>query len=158
MYLDVMLAIEGISVKHVSMNIIRHCICSRLTQHDYTHMGWFKNYNKPYKIISRKRSAYCLLFHQLVQKAYSTKTALGNANTHVPDVILWVVCVTLDVSLAGWATPAIKVLLIIFLLIIVIARYMHTLYQYYLQVMNCWSRKSQNWAFFKRFVCQLQNM
>lgn len=53
------------------------------------------------------------------------KTVLRSAMTPVLGVIMRVVCVTLDVSLAGWATSAIKVLFLpVIKLIIIITRYM----------------------------------
>lgn len=52
------------------------------------------------------------------------KTVLRSAMTPVLGVIMRVVCVTLDVSLAGWATSAIVLFLPVIKLIIIITRYM----------------------------------
>lgn len=60
------------------------------------------------------------------------------------------VCVTLDVTLAGWATPAIKVLFLLFLWMLIKTRYIYTLYQWYLQVTNYISGKRHNWVFCKK--------
>lgn len=85
------------------------------------------------------------------------KTVLRSAMTPVLGVIMRVVCVTLDVSLAGWATSAIKVLFLpVIKLIIIITRYMIvTSPELFIKKGH---KKNQTTVFFKKYVCQLHNM
>lgn len=85
------------------------------------------------------------------------KTVLRSAMTPVLGVIMRVVCVTLDVSLAGWATSAIKVLFLpVIKLIIIITRYMIvTSPELFIKKGQ---KKTQTTVFFKKYVCQLHNM
>lgn len=85
------------------------------------------------------------------------KTVLRSAMTPVLGVIMRVVCVTLDVSLAGWATSAIKVLFLpVIKLIIIITRYMIlTSSELFIKKGQ---KKTPTKVFFKKNVCQLHNM
>lgn len=85
------------------------------------------------------------------------KTVLRSAMTPVLGVIMRVVCVTLDVSLAGWATSAIKVLFLpVIKLIIIITRYMIvTSPELFIKKGQ---KNPQTTVFFKKYVCQLHNM
>lgn len=50
--------------------------------------------------------------NKLVHTEFLGTTVLRNAMIHAPDVIMSLVCVTTDVSLAGKVTSVIKVMLI----------------------------------------------
>lgn len=51
-------------------------------------------------------------FNKLAHMDFLGTIVLRDASTHAPDVIMSLVCVTLDVSLAGKVTSVIKVVFI----------------------------------------------